>query len=509
MSLKSNWGTTFFPPRNVFAFLWLLTRHSRLAPGESSPSFSRSSFQRSFFQRSSSPGSSSHGSSSRTSVVDEEEYKAGSLELEKEAYNALVADGGQPSHPVSLGFDVLDNPGQYEGILWALHSLFDCYMSEFRVQHIKWQRFQEYQKKMRQWYIERGIFHDYQNTVREGQEGVLSPWDLDVNEDDRNQNRLQHWIEFRAFYYRKARAQQSRIEPAEQKYLQRKRELDAFETGLSSPVQGDDTFAKAWEAERRIQDARGKIRAAERRLAQAKAVNAPTETMERAEQELQLAKKRWGLQHNLRNAERGLYRETQEGKKLAVYLKWIDDQYPLIAAECGYHTEGMVIHTAFSKEANLKGRKSKSTLRRGNRMQTRSVLGPTAPSKVSKSSRSKANPRPEEPQLSFFNKSPLNTKQYSLVEEPVPLRQSERLRKSRTKEPTQRPESKIFKPIHSSRVCKVKANNSTTRQPVSFSTRCAQTEQSVRRPRRKSKPGQTMQREQIRTGSRRQRRLGA
>lgn len=36
---------------------------------------------------------------------------------EREAYNALVDDGGQPSHSVDLGFDVLDNPKEYKDII--------------------------------------------------------------------------------------------------------------------------------------------------------------------------------------------------------------------------------------------------------------------------------------------------------------------------------------------------------------------------------------------------------
>jgi hypothetical protein len=39
------------------------------------------------------------------------------LRKEREAYDALVKEDGWPSHPVDLGFDVLDNPGKYKDII--------------------------------------------------------------------------------------------------------------------------------------------------------------------------------------------------------------------------------------------------------------------------------------------------------------------------------------------------------------------------------------------------------
>ncbi|KIW80841.1 hypothetical protein Z517_03864, partial [Fonsecaea pedrosoi CBS 271.37] len=33
---------------------------------------------------------------------------------EEEAYHTLIAEGGQPTHPVTFGYDVIDNPDKYE-----------------------------------------------------------------------------------------------------------------------------------------------------------------------------------------------------------------------------------------------------------------------------------------------------------------------------------------------------------------------------------------------------------
>jgi hypothetical protein len=52
---------------------------------------------------------------------DEESYRY-DLERETEYYNTLIREGGRPSHPVSLGRDVLEDPGEYREILsyWQL-----------------------------------------------------------------------------------------------------------------------------------------------------------------------------------------------------------------------------------------------------------------------------------------------------------------------------------------------------------------------------------------------------
>lgn len=46
------------------------------------------------------------------------------LQLERESYDALVVEGGTPAHPVELGFDVLEHPGEYKDAVsyWKINS---------------------------------------------------------------------------------------------------------------------------------------------------------------------------------------------------------------------------------------------------------------------------------------------------------------------------------------------------------------------------------------------------
>jgi hypothetical protein len=48
---------------------------------------------------------------------DLEEYYRSCLEEETEYYNTLINEGGRPSHPISLGSDILENYGEYYEIL--------------------------------------------------------------------------------------------------------------------------------------------------------------------------------------------------------------------------------------------------------------------------------------------------------------------------------------------------------------------------------------------------------
>ncbi|KAK5400006.1 hypothetical protein LTR06_011333 [Exophiala xenobiotica] len=58
--------------------------------------------------------SSRSRSLSRTPILYWEKEREGGWREEVEAYHALVAEGGRPSHPVTLGYDAADNPENYE-----------------------------------------------------------------------------------------------------------------------------------------------------------------------------------------------------------------------------------------------------------------------------------------------------------------------------------------------------------------------------------------------------------
>jgi hypothetical protein len=128
----------------------------------------------------------------------------------------------RPSHPLSFGYDVIDNPGEYEqykDILWFWHFGAGGLFNEFRYQLIEWRKFREFQDRMRKFYIRRNRFQEYEKDIRESQEDLGCKWDIQVLEDQHQQNRLEDWNEFRAFYYRRLKAYKKLIEPAKQNLL--------------------------------------------------------------------------------------------------------------------------------------------------------------------------------------------------------------------------------------------------------------------------------------------------
>ena len=211
-----------------------------------------------------SPASSACSSRSRTPVVDEEELREKNLCEEREAYNALVTDGGRPSHPISLGSDVLNNPGKYKDIIWFWQFFIYGFEFEqdFQKQLALWKDFREFQDRARRFYLLRKRFHEYEAAVRESWEDAQLPWDIKIHEDRHKQNRLENWNEFRSFYYRKLKAQRKRMPLVEKKFFESWQKLEDIEPGLGGdpPKLDDDFMTRVMDGERREEDARARIK---------------------------------------------------------------------------------------------------------------------------------------------------------------------------------------------------------------------------------------------------------
>lgn len=98
--------------------------------------------------RSSSPAS--------TASYNSEAHYQYYLQRETEAYSALVADGGRPSHPLSLLEDIVNDPGEYREILSFWQSLkqhiIDLRDNEWKVFSIqlgRWESFRQLQQYAR------------------------------------------------------------------------------------------------------------------------------------------------------------------------------------------------------------------------------------------------------------------------------------------------------------------------------------------------------------------------
>ena len=129
-------------------------------------------------------------------MYDDEEMYRYYLEEQTAYYNTLVNEGGRPSHPVSLGRDVIENPGEYREILSFWQSGSNDW-KVFESQMGGWREFRRWQQKNR----EGGRFPKYVEGVKQGlaEHGFTRSFQLD--EDPERQDKLTTWIEYLDYEY--------------------------------------------------------------------------------------------------------------------------------------------------------------------------------------------------------------------------------------------------------------------------------------------------------------------
>ena len=149
-------------------------------------------------------------------------------------YNQLISDGGRPSHPISLDYDIARNSEEYREILSYWHRpynvrygwmVFDCQLGQ-------WTDFREYQRRMRG----SNRFSAYCQRLHERLTKYEFERSFQLNEDPDQQNKLETWIEFLGWHYRwydgsakVVSRQQSRHDEAWKKLVNSK-VLEPFET---------------------------------------------------------------------------------------------------------------------------------------------------------------------------------------------------------------------------------------------------------------------------------------
>ncbi|KIW36304.1 uncharacterized protein PV06_11443 [Exophiala oligosperma] len=359
------------------------------------------------------PSSHRHRSPSSSSL-DSERDKAGAWQEQLEAHHELVADGGRPSHPITLGWDVIENSNnyeQYKDIIWFWHWK-GGYYTVFFTQLMEWRRFREMQDKRRSYYIPQNRFQEYQDLVRESQTDAGWKYDLRVLEDRHQQNRLEDWNEFRAVYYRRLKQCEKRVAPAHANLLVREKEFEETQARLTDVITDTQVlysrFSEIRASQKEVAKAQSRVESAEEALRAARQSRSKTkaELMRVAHQEIASARdnlkqvsgteemRRLRDGYDLHIADkvmviaRGKLRGAElDVKRWKVFLKWVDDQHSAIAAECGLFTNNALdaVPQTITRKEDPQRQKERPQLRQRKQKQRRSVLSPKASSKVSKS----------------------------------------------------------------------------------------------------------------------------
>ncbi|KIW36550.1 uncharacterized protein PV06_11204 [Exophiala oligosperma] len=316
---------------------------------------------------------------------------------------------------MTLGYDVIDNPDKYESykdILWFWHFRGAGYYQEFRYQLIEWREFREMQDKKRSYYVPRNRFREYQDSVCESQTDAGWKYDLRVLEDRHQQNRLEDWNEFRAFYYRRLKHYEKRVAPAEQDLSMYQRKFEEAQARLTDVITDTQVLYSRFDdiqaSKQEVTEAKSRVELAQEALRAAKQSSSKTkaELMRVAHQELASARdnlkqvsgteemRRLRDGYDLHLAEESMVISKGElrgagldVKRWKVFLKWIDDQHPAIAAECGLFTNNTLdaVPQTITRKEDPQRQKERPQLRQRKKKQRWSVLSPNASSKVSKS----------------------------------------------------------------------------------------------------------------------------
>ena len=256
----------------------------------------------------------------------------------------------------------------------------------------------------------------------------------------------------------------------QERFLHFQKELNDIEPGLGGQIPDSEEhyMTKILDGRKRGQDAKDQVKAAEQQLLQARSshptcITAKNNFIKEAEQKLAMTRKMLDLEYELGFAYGRFGNQLRSLKKWTVYLKWIDDQYASLAAECGYSPVNDRPTLGINRFTSQTSRHSP---RRKRRLPTRSVLSPNPSSKISKQSKIRLNRRCKV-LWSSFSEQQRNVASHNPVEQHISLRRSERLRQLRASQTRQGPEMNGLAPMHSSRVAKDPRRQSTrTRRSV-------------------------------------------
>lgn len=198
------------------------------------------------------------------------------MRREREAYEALVNNNGRPCYPIELGFEVFNNPGQYE-------DLFSYWRGEPGVHHLifsaqleRWRMFRQFQQKNRRYFVFHGRFSEFQQKVLERRQRHGLDGDVKLLEDRDKQNKLDDWMEYQDYELRTYEHFEQDLKETQTRLASRREALTEAGIPAFEGIQ-ELEFAKYYslatecgreeaKAEEKMKSAQQKLRLAEKRL---------------------------------------------------------------------------------------------------------------------------------------------------------------------------------------------------------------------------------------------------
>lgn len=119
---------------------------------------------------------------------------------EKEAYETLIQDGGQPSHPIELKLSSVEKLGKYKDIISYWKVFHDCEDAPFFTQLDDWKSFRKWQDTIRAHHESQNSFADYPREVNEVRRRHNLEGNADIRLDYDQQSGLDNWMEYQHFH---------------------------------------------------------------------------------------------------------------------------------------------------------------------------------------------------------------------------------------------------------------------------------------------------------------------
>ncbi|PQE09032.1 ankyrin 23 unc44 protein [Rutstroemia sp. NJR-2017a BBW] len=296
-----------------------------------------------------------YSSESSTTSIDEEESCRRNLEEETGYYHKLINDGGRPSHPIGLGYDVAKNMEEYREILpfWNPH----CNPSDeygwmvFAKQEHKWKQFRESQGRMRT----DGRFAAYNRGLHKRLASHEFERSFQLNEDPDRQDKLATWSEYLGFEYVEYDKHANIMMRLQQQYNEAWKKLvdckvlTPFETAESlwTPGIGFQLKSEETQAKKAVESAISIMQSAEKVLLEAKVASLSKLSFSQLEQKLSAARsklvtvtkslerisRRRSLISDFHDQTKGYEIAKGNVNRQSILLRWILQQVPLIEIE--------------------------------------------------------------------------------------------------------------------------------------------------------------------------------
>lgn len=280
---------------------------------------------------------------------------------EREAYEALIREGGQPWHPIKPGFNILDKPEECKDIIsyWKKRAFGG--RLPFSGQLSEWRQFRTWQEDMRQQYVPpQYTFSDYQRVVNDRRQKHNVEGDANLRPDRSEQSALDDWLEYQNYHLHSLEILEISFKNAEEVLDAAKRKSgEVGDLGVEDALEQEDSESSPdlWFPQQMVLLARRKREAAERAARLLEDPSKPAEFNNALATLPMFRLKEWEKKENkfsLIVATQIFTKIKRDLERERILLDWIEKQRPIIASrrKTSHHDTEVIQNQGPAEEAD-------------------------------------------------------------------------------------------------------------------------------------------------------------